>query len=84
MNTANRLAQMGFYLSLCAVAGLFLVGHSEAGGILAFLAIPSAIFSAFGLMAPPRRLAGWGFGISLLVCLYLPTILTSVIFAWKK
>lgn len=75
---------MGFCLSLIALAGLFLVGQSKVGAILVFLAVPAAIFSAIGLIAPPRRWAGWGLAISLFVCLYLPTIMLFTIKAWKK
>jgi hypothetical protein len=84
MNTSNRLGQAGFYLALGALAGLLLVGHNDAGAILAFLAIPAVIFSALGLKSPSRRLAGWGLGLSLFVCLYLPTIFVFTIRAWKN
>src|SRR5262245_34643228 len=83
MNISNRSGQAGFYLSLGAVAGLLLVGHNDAGAILAFLAIPALIFSVFGLKSPSRRLAGWGLGLSLFTCLYLPTIAVFAIKAWN-
>jgi hypothetical protein len=74
MSRPIRFGEIGFVLALVALGGLFLFTRSDAAKFLVFLAVPAAIFSGIGLIAPPRRWAGWGLAISLFVCLYLPTI----------
>ena len=74
----NKLARVGFVLSLIGVVAVFLVGPfgplvGIIGMCMAFLCLPGLAVSAVALRHQPRRLARWGVALGIFGSLYLPT-----------
>jgi hypothetical protein len=81
---ANRVAQIGFALSLTGVSGVALAGPFALVGpigiilvricvVAAFLSLPGLLVSVLGLFGSPRKYAIRGLILGVLGSLFLPT-----------
>ena len=79
----NRIARIGFVLSVTGVLGVLVVGSfgslmNTVGMYVAFLSLPGTAISAMGLWRQPKRLAALGVVLGIFGTLYLPTFYLSM------